>query len=251
MTGRRSVAIALVVLVLAGLVAAGTFLAATRLGGGEANRTLNRLLKGHFEKIEDLQFRANGSRASIAQAFDALDQTLNAIREPAGKGIPRAKELWAGAPAAMDKAREANRELPKQTQDIVDEAGRGRTDIRKYFDSLKGEGELRYIEALDKALASLIDTQVLYSEMNQRLAEGFPEYETLFSRSDKFFKELAAKVFRSDAEGSQVYTLANSSLVDILAAFRLDLDRLEKAAAESGEKTKEAFSAATRLRPQE
>jgi len=230
------------------LVATGIFVFTTSRGGG-GSAALNKTLKSDADTLQGLQVESNAARASVSRAFDLLDKELNLIGKPGGSGIPEAKTGWIDGPKTMNEARDANVKIPKLTIRIVRVAANGRAEIRKLYATLGSGDDRRYAQALDLALESLINTQVKYSKVDQRLAQGFPEYESLYNRTDKFFKELNSKTYRTPAEASQVYSLATSPLVEPLATLRIDLHRLEMIAAASGKKTQSAFNKASSLRP--
>lgn len=217
--------------------------------GGEGSSTLNKRLQGRSQKLKDLQDGSNEARATISKALDLLDKQLNLLGRPGGAGIPEAKTSWPQVPPAMNEAREANVRLPKITREIVDVAGQGRRDIRKVYPTLSARADRRYAQALDLWLESLIQTQVRYSKVDAELGKGFPQYEALYNRTDKFYEELAVAKYKDPGEASQVYSLATSPLVEPLAVLRENLHRLENMAAASGKKTLEAFNTAAGLRP--
>ncbi|MGI8426235.1 MAG: hypothetical protein ACR2FO_03985 [Actinomycetota bacterium] len=230
------------------LVATGIFVFSTsRRGGGSA--ALNSALKADAELLKKLQAESNTARASVSKAFDLLDKELNLIGKPGGAGLAEATTAWIDGPKLMNEARDANLMLPKIAVRIVKVAAEGRTEIRKLYATLGRGADRKYAQALDLALESLINTQVKYSKVDGRLARGFPDYDSLYNRTDKFFKELNNKTYRTPAEASQVYSLATSPLVEPLATLRKDLNKLEIEAAQSGKKTLEAFNKAARLRP--
>lgn len=217
--------------------------------GGAGSSALESGLKGRSEKLKSLQDESNGSRGVISRVLDLLDRQLNLLGQPGGAGIEEAKQIWANVPEEMNDARDANSRLPKVTREIVEVAGQGRAEIRRIYPTLTARADRRYARALDLWLESLIATQVKYSRVDVELAKGFPQYEALYARTDKFYKELATAKYKNPGEAAQVYSLATSPLVEPLAVLRQNLHRLESEAAASGKKTLEAFNTAAGLRP--
>lgn len=210
---------------------------------------MNASLKGRSEELKQLQDESNELRGTISTALDLLDKELNLLGKPGGEGIQEAKGHWAEVPKAINEARDANSRLSKVTRRIVEVAGQGRAEIRKIYPTLTARADRRYAHALDLWLESLIKTQVQYSKVDVELAKGFPQYEALYARTDKFFKELAEAKYKDPAQAAQVYSLATSPLVEPLALLRRNLHKLETEAAASGEKTSKAFNTAASLRP--
>lgn len=217
--------------------------------GGPGSTALTESLEDRSKKLKDLQDESNQLRGTISKALDLMDKELNLLGKPGGEGIPEAQRLWSEVPKAMNDAREANSRLPKVTREIVRVAGGGRREIRRIYPTLTTRGDRKYAEGLDLWLESLINTQVDYSKVDEELAKGFPQYDALYARTDKFFEELAVKKYKTPSEASEVYSLATSPLVDPLAEIRRNLHNREKKAAASGQKTLEAFQEAARLRP--
>jgi len=243
----RSLAIAALITISIDLVLLSPAVQRTRQRRRDADVVAASLF-GRSDKLYADQSKANADREVISQSFVALDSALHLASRPNGTGLPEAQTIFPGAQDLFGRAREAVTRLQASDAAIESEAKAARQDIAKLLGTLEDESDVRYAEALDTALSSLIQTQKEYARLTAVLAGGFTLYDMLFERTRKFLKDHAARTYRNAKEASQVYVLATGDLVDPIMKLRKDLNEIEVQAAASAEITTRAFMKAASLR---
>lgn len=206
---------------------------------------LDRAVGTRSRALRRLQDESNDARAAVSAAFDAVDEILVLGRGP--EGIPQAQARWPAAVSRMGSARQASLLLPGVTARLIAQARSGRDDLNERRRLGGDASDLRYLDALDRALSLLIETHVVYSEMNRLISEGFRLYEELFLLTDTFLREQREGTYRNDREAADVYAFRTEHLVAPVARLKGDLGRLQESAERIGERALDAFQEAARL----
>lgn len=196
--------------------------------------------------LQALQSDWFDDRDEVFAAFQAINEIFAVARSPAG--VAQAQTRWPTVQQLMDASRRASTRMPNITARVVLEATLARAEIDELRGLTPDEARLRYLAALEHALALLVETNRVYAEINQRVSTAMPAYEELFGVTDAFLRDHRQGRFGNNEVASDFYALQTARFVQPINQIRAQLAALQQEAAEPASLTVEAFDEVNRLR---
>lgn len=213
-----------------------------------ARENIDQALVSHGRTLTELQNESNADRGTVVEAFDLLSQVVARARN--AETLARAHELWPQVAERMDEARKANTRLSRTTERIMLRAQLTREDIEARKAVTNKEFEIQLLDALDKAMVLMIQTQLEYARLDDLIEEGFPLYEDLFGVTAEFLRNHRNGIYRSDSEAAASYSVRVTAFDQPLSDFTDRFLAIRDASDAAADQFREAFEEWERLRQQ-
>lgn len=190
-------------------------------------------------EVTNLQNQSDDSRDAIYGTIELLTDVLNTGRQPAtaGQAIQSRDDIAARFAAAMA----AKQALPNQTKQITSLAGTARRDALELREFRRDPRRQSCLKSLSEAMGAMVEAQKSFTQLDNRLIQGFALYEDLQARTQEWFAKQDEGDFRTIKAQADWYTVRTASLVAPIQQFRTELAPFEQKATEAGARAKAAF----------